>query len=78
MRLNSRNIVDDPILTPLHRLRCPKLLLFYTLFCRQRLVPTESLLLASSLWYSTPIVSHRKYHKFSTVWGASTYMFASP
>ena len=81
MRLDSKDLVDDLILTLLHRPRCPKLPLLCTLRFHRHLRQTPFVWLfhppAPSWWCPAPAVIRRKYYEFSTFWKALIYRLAS-
>ena len=67
MKLDGRGLVDDLILTFMHRphyLELPLFFIFDYYHCRG-LVPSRFYLLAPSLWYFALIVIYGKYHEFS-------------
>ena len=79
MKPDSRDLVDDPILTLLYRPRCLKLhLLCIPHFCYRRLVllyfhhPPDSFLRCP-----VPAVTHRKHHKSSIFEEVPTCIFTS-
>ena len=81
MRADSRNLVDDLILTLLHRSRYPKLPSLHTLRFYYHLCQTLFVWLqhppTPSWWCPTPTVICRKHHEFFTFWEALIYKLVS-
>ena len=78
MKPNSKDLMENLILTFMHRQCCPKLPPLYTPhYHHQHPIPLRSLLPSPFWWCLAPAVTHRKHYEFSTFYEALAYSLTS-